>query len=106
MNMDRKGMDPELAKIAMGLITSKKEALVAANNNATEEIKENIVAAFPGAQTTAMQTCVDGINEAIKKLYEFLDGNESNFAKKFNEVIKSYEDSDANVAATYSSELN
>lgn len=100
---DFKGMDPELARKAKDLIVSKKEALDKASREGTIAINEGINAAFAGAQTSSMTTFVESINTAITNLYKHLEGNDSNFAKKFEEVIASYEASDANVAQSYNS---
>lgn len=105
MKNDFKGMNPELAKTAMGLIKSKKTDLDSASKNATDNIKTAIASAFAGAQVTAMEGFVTDINTALENLYKCLDGADSNFASKFEEVIKSYEDSDANVASSYSSSV-
>lgn len=49
-----------------------------------------------------MQGYIDRINESLERLYAYLDGNDSNFASKFNEFIQSYITSDENVSQTYS----
>ena len=48
-----------------------------------------------------MQNFVERLNAALQNLYKYLDGAESNFASKFNEVITSYEVSDTNVSQSY-----
>lgn len=105
MRNDFKGMNPELAKAAMGLIQSKKTALDSASKTATTNINVAITGAFAGTQATAMEGFVTDINNALENLYKCLDGADSNFASKFAEVIKSYEVSDANVASSYSSSV-
>lgn len=102
MNTNFKGMNPTLAKAAMELIQTKKTELDRESNTAGLAINEAITNAFAGSQSTAMQGFVTEINNALQSLYKYLDGADSNFASKFTEVIKSYEDSDANVSATYS----
>lgn len=102
MNTNFKGMDPELARKAMALISATKASLDAESAAATASLNEKLSDAFSGAQTVAMQGFVDQINGALQNLYKYLDGNDSNFAQKFNEIITSYEVSDANVASTYS----
>lgn len=97
-----KGMDPELAKKAMALISSKKADLDSESSAASTSINEYITKAFAGAQTSAMQGFVTQLNDALQNLYKYLDGADSNFASKFNEVISSYEQSDTNVAQSYS----
>lgn len=102
MNSNFKGMDPELAKKAMELIKDMKEDLDNEASKATSNINEKITGAFAGTQTEAMQGFVERLNVALQNLYKYLDGNESNFASKFNEVIASYETSDENVKKSYS----
>lgn len=101
MNENFKGMDPELARRAMELIRTKKSELDSESSSATTAVSERITNAFAGAQTASMQGFVERINNALQNLYKYLDGNESNFAQKFNEVIQSYEVSDENVSKSY-----
>ena len=102
MNGNFKGMDPDLARNAMALISDKKVELDSESAASSSAISERIAGAFAGAQTEAMQNFVERLNAALQNLYKYLDGAESNFASKFNEVIKSYEDSDINVSQSYS----
>jgi flagellum-specific peptidoglycan hydrolase FlgJ len=106
MNGNFKGMDPELAKVAMNKIKTLKASLESESNAAAGSINEKLVGAFAGSQTGAMQSFVDTINGALRGLYNYLDGKDSNFANKFNEIIASYEVSDENVKQSFSSNLN
>ena len=97
------GMDPELAKVAMNKIKTKKSELDTESKNASSALRDKVNTAFAGEQTGSMQGYIDRINAALEKLYTFLDGNESNFAQKFEEVIQSYVTSDENVSQSYAS---
>ena len=44
-----------------------------------------------------MQEYINRINSSLEGLYNYLDGNNSNFANKFNEYIQSYITSDENL---------
>lgn len=101
MNGNFMGMDPELAKIAMGKIKSKKAELDTESKNSSAILREKTSLAFAGEQVNAMQGFIDRINAALEKLYTVLDGSESNFAQKFEEVIQSYVTSDENVSQSY-----
>ena len=87
----------------MALISSKKAELDTESASATTSINEKITGAFAGAQTEAMQGFVERLNNALQNLYKYLDGADSNFASKFNDVITSYEVSDTNVSESYNS---
>ena len=101
MNENFMGMDPELAKVTMNKIKSKKNELDTESRNATSALRDKVNSAFAGSQTASMQGFIDRINAALERLYTYLDGNESNFAQKFEEVIQSYVTSDENVSQTY-----
>lgn len=103
MNGNFFGMDPELAKVAMQKIVDKKNDLVNESRSASSALKDKVNNAFAGAQTSSMQSYIDQINTALEGLYSYLDGNESNFAQKFNEIIQSYVASDENVNSSYNS---
>lgn len=103
MNGNFKGMDPELAKSAMNKIKALKTSLETESSAASSAINEKLAGAFAGSQTSAMQSFVETINGALSRLYNCLDGNDSNFANKFNEIIASYEASDENVKQSFSS---
>ena len=95
------GMDPELARSAMEKIRTKKADLDTESKAASSALRDKVNSAFAGSQTSSMQGFIDRINAALEKLYQYLDGNESNFAQKFEEVIKSYQTSDENVSQSY-----
>lgn len=95
------GMDPELARSAMEKIRTKKADLDTESKVASSALRDKVNSAFAGSQTASMQGFIDRINAALEKLYQYLDGNESNFAQKFEEVIKSYQTSDENVSQSY-----
>lgn len=94
MNGNFMGMDTDLAKVAMDKIKSKKTELDTESKNSSASLREKTSLAFAGEQVNAMQDFIDRINAALEKLYTVLDGSESNFAQKFEEVISSYVDSD------------
>ena len=96
------GMDPELAKVAMNKIKTKKAELDQESKNASSSLRDKVNTAFAGAATSSMQGYIDRMNESLERLYAYLDGNDSNFASKFNEFIQSYITSDENVSQTYS----
>lgn len=98
-----KGMDPDLAKVAMDLIVSKKAELDATSSSARDSIQSGINSAFSGEQVFSMQGFVERLNAALQNLYKYLDGESSSFAQTFNEIIASYQESDANVASGYDS---
>ena len=87
MNENFMGMDPELAKVAMNKIKSKKNELDTESRNATSALRDKVNSAFAGSQTASMQGFIDRINAALERLYTYLDGNESNFAQKFEAYI-------------------
>lgn len=101
MHDNFKGMDPALARTAMEKIKAKKAELDTESRYASTVLKEKVSNAFAGQQTNNMQNFIDRINDALEKLYKYLDGADSNFAQKFNEIIQSYETSDENVAQSY-----
>ena len=101
--MNYKGMDPELAKLAMDMIIAKKAELASATNSANGNINDAVSRAFAGEQVGAMQGFVGRINDALQELYNYLDGKDSSFAQTLNEAIASYETSDTTVASDYSS---
>lgn len=101
MNENFMGMDPELAKVAMEAIRTKKAELDKESKNASSALSEKVTAAFAGSQTGSMQGFIERINAALENLYSYLDGKESNFAQKFEEVIQSYVTSDENVNQSY-----
>lgn len=101
MNGNFMGMDPELAKVAMNKIKTKKSELDAESKNSSSALRDKVNNAFAGSQTASMQGFIDRINAALEKLYTYLDGNESNFAQKFEQIIQSYVTSDENVSQTY-----
>lgn len=103
MNGNFMGMDPELAKTAMEKIRAKKSELDTESKNASSSLRDKVNNAFAGSQTSSMQSFIDRINAALENLYAYLDGKESNFAQKFEEVIQSYVTSDENVSQTYNS---
>ena len=96
------GMDPELAKVAMEKIKTKKAELDQESKTASSALRDKVNTAFAGTATTSMQGYIDRINESLERLYTYLDGNDTNFASKFNEFIQSYITSDENVSQTYS----
>ena len=101
MTGDFQGMDPELAKQAMEKIKTKKAELDRESKSSSSSLRDKVNSTFAGTQTGSMQGFIDRINAALEKLYTYLDGNESNFAQKFNEVIQSYVESDENVSQSY-----
>lgn len=101
MNGNFMGMDPELAKVAMNKIKAKKADLDTESKGASSALRDKVNNAFAGSQTASMQGFIDRINAALEKLYTYLDGNESNFAQKFEETIQSYVTSDENVSQSY-----
>lgn len=101
MNGNFMGMDPELAKVAMEKIRTKKSELDTESKAASSSLTEKVNSAFAGSQTASMQGFVERINAALENLYSYLDGKESNFAQKFEEVIQSYVKSDENVSQSY-----
>lgn len=101
MNGNFMGMDPELAKVAMNKIKAKKADLDTESKSASSSLRDKVNNAFAGSQTASMQGFIDRINAALEKLYTYLDGNESNFAQKFEETIQSYVTSDENVSQSY-----
>lgn len=101
MNGNFMGMDPELAKVAMNKIKTKKSELDAESKSSSSALRDKVNNAFAGSQTASMQGFIDRINAALEKLYTYLDGNESNFAQKFEQIIQSYVTSDENVSQTY-----
>lgn len=103
MNGNFMGMDPELAKVAMNKIKAKKQELDQESKGSSSSLRDKVNNAFAGSQTASMQGFIDRINAALEKLYSYLDGNESNFAQKFEEVIQSYITSDENVSQSYNS---
>ena len=52
-----------------------------------------------------MQEYINRINASLERLYNYLDGNDSNFANKFNEYIQSYITSDENLEQSYSGKM-
>lgn len=101
MNSNFLGMDPELAKTAMEKIVTKKSELDKESKEASSDLRDKVNSAFAGTATTTMQEYIDKINASLEILYGYLDGNESNFASKFNEFIQSYITSDENVSQSY-----
>lgn len=101
MNGNFMGMDPELAKVAMNKIKAKKQELDNESRSASSSLRDKVNNAFAGTQTAAMQGFISKINTALEKLYTYLDGNESNFAQRFEETIQSYVTSDENVSQSY-----
>ena len=74
MNENFMGMDPELAKVAMNKIKSKKNELDTESRNATSALRDKVNSAFAGSQTASMQGFIDRINAALERLYTYLDG--------------------------------
>ena len=103
MNGNMFGMDPDLARVAMEKIKTKKSELDAESKASTSSLREKVNSAFAGTQTGSMQGFIDRINAALEKLYTYLDGAESNFATTFEKTIQSYVTSDENVSSTYQS---
>ena len=85
----------------MEKIRTRKADLDTESKVASSALRDKVNSAFAGSQTASMQGFIDRINAALEKLYQYLDGNESNFAQKFEEVIKSYQTSDENVSQSY-----
>lgn len=98
---DFKGMNPELAKVAMAKIQTKKSELDTESASAEQALTDAVTRAFAGRQTAAMQNFIIEINNALKNLYSYLDGNDSNFANALGKAIESYVVSDENVGSAY-----
>ena len=105
MNSNFLGMDPELAKAAMNKIKTKKGELDTESKRASSALRDKVNTAFAGTATSSMQGYINRINESLEKLYNYLDGNDSNFASKFNEYIQSYVTSDENIDQSYSGKM-
>ena len=97
MNSNFLGMDPELAKVAMNKIKTKKAELDTESKRASSALRDKVNNAFAGTATNSMQEYINRINTSLEGLYNYLDGNDSNFANKFNEYIQSYITSDENL---------
>ena len=63
MNENFMGMDPELAKVAMNKIKSKKNELDTESRNATSALRDKVNSAFAGSQTASMQGFIDRIKQ-------------------------------------------
>ena len=101
MNSNFLGMDPELAKTAMNKIKTKKAELDTESKRASSALRDKVNNAFAGTATNSMQEYINRINASLEGLYNYLDGNDSNFANKFNEYIQSYITSDENLNQSY-----
>ena len=101
MNNNFLGMDPELAKVAMNKIKTKKAELDTESKRASSALRDKVNNAFAGTATNSMQQYINRINVSLEGLYNYLDGNDSNFANKFNEYIQSYITSDENLNQSY-----
>ena len=101
MNSNFLGMDPELAKAAMEKIKNKKAELDTESKRASSALRDKVNTAFAGTATNSMQEYINRINASLEGLYNYLDGNDSNFANKFNEYIQSYITSDENLNQSY-----
>ena len=101
MNSNFLGMDPELAKVAMNKIKTKKAELDTESKKASSSLRDKVNTAFAGTATNSMQEYINRINASLEGLYNYLDGNDSNFANKFNEYIQSYITSDENLNQSY-----
>ena len=101
MNNNFLGMDPELAKVAMNKIKNKKAELDTESKRASSALRDKVNNAFAGTATNSMQQYINRINASLEGLYNYLDGNDSNFANKFNEYIQSYITSDENLNQSY-----
>lgn len=101
MNSNFLGMDPELAKVAMNKIKNKKAELDTESKRASSALRDKVNTAFAGTATNSMQQYINRINASLEGLYNYLDGNDSNFANKFNEYIQSYITSDENLNQLY-----
>ena len=101
MNNNFLGMDPELAKAAMEKIKNKKAELDTESKRASSALRDKVNNAFAGTATNSMQEYINRINASLEGLYNYLDGNDSNFANKFNEYIQSYITSDENLNQSY-----
>lgn len=101
MNSNFLGMDPELAKTAMNKIKTKKAELDTESKRASSALRDKVNNAFAGTVASSMQEYINKINTALEGLYNYLDGNDSNFANKFNEYIQSYITSDENLNQSY-----
>ena len=105
MNSNFLGMDPELAKTAMNKIKTKKAELDTESKRASSALRDKVNNAFAGTATNSMQEYINRINTSLEGLYNYLDGNDSNFANKFNEYIQSYITSDENLEQSYSGKM-
>ena len=105
MNSNFLGMDPELAKVAMNKIKTKKAELDNESKRASSALRDKVTTAFAGTTTNSMQEYINRINASLERLYNYLDGNDSNFANKFNEYIQSYITSDENLEQSYSGKM-
>ena len=101
MNSNFLGMDPELAKVAMNKIKTKKAELDNESKRASSALRDKVNTAFAGTATNSMQQYINRINASLERLYNYLDVNDSNFANKFNEYIQSYITSDENLNQLY-----
>ena len=101
MNSNFLGMDPELAKVAMNKIKTKKAELDNESKRASSALRDKVNTAFAGTATNSMHEYINRINASLEGLYNYLDGNDSNFANKFNEYIQSYITSDENLNQLY-----
>ncbi len=101
MNSNFYGMDPELARVAMNKIKTKRSELDSESKRASSALRDKVNTAFAGTATSSMQEYINRINTSLEGLYSYLDGNESNFANKFNEFIESYVASDENLSQSY-----
>ena len=68
-------------------------------------MRDKVNTAFAGTATSSMQEYINRINASLESLYNYLDGNDSNFANKFNEYIQSYITSDENLEQSYSGKM-
>ena len=105
MNSNFLGMDPELAKVAMNKIKTKKAELDNESKRASSALRDKVNTAFAGTATNSMQEYINRINASLERLYNYLDGNDSNFVNKFNEYIQSYITSDENLEQSYSGKM-
>ena len=67
MNENFMGMDPELAKVAMNKIKSKKNELDTESRNATSALRDKVNSAIAGSQTARMQGFIDRITAALER---------------------------------------
>lgn len=94
----------EAAETVMNNIKSTKSELDGLMNATKTSFSANVEAAFAGAQTEAMNGYINSLVNAIKKMYDVIDSTEKeSFAYALDEAIKSYRQSDENVAASYKS---